>query len=297
MTDVLKLILGVLASLFKSRVKLEAEILILRQQINVLRRRMPKRPDLNNTDRFLFVWLYHWFPSVLGAVAIVRPETIIRWHRAGFRAYWRWRSRNRVGRPKISSELRTLIGEMSRANALWGAPHIHGELLKLGFEIAQSTVARYMCRRRGPPSQGWRTFLSNHADGIAAADLFVLPTIAFEILYCLVIIRHERRIWVSFGVTANSTAEWIARQITEAFPWDQAPRYLIRDRDTSYGPVLVRASARYGHSRPTDRAPIAVAKCVCRETHRLDPPGVPGPHDCIRRSAPAPDPRRICRLL
>jgi hypothetical protein len=109
MTDLLKLILGVLASLFKSRTKLEAEILILRQQINVLRRQMPKRPDLNNTDRFLFVWLYHWFPSVLGAIAIVRPETIIRWHRAGFRGYWRWRSRNRVGRPKVSAELRTLI--------------------------------------------------------------------------------------------------------------------------------------------------------------------------------------------
>src|SRR3979490_768141 len=113
-------------------------------------------------------------------VAIVRPETIIRWHRAGFRAYWRWRSRNRVGRPKVSAELRTLIGEMSRANALWGAPRIHGELLKLGFEVAQSTVARYMCRHSRPPSQGWRTFLSNHVDGIAAIDLFVPPTIAFQ---------------------------------------------------------------------------------------------------------------------
>ena len=143
MTDLPMLILGVLASLFKSRAKLEAEILVLRQQINVLRRRARKRPHLNNTDRFLFVWLYHWFPSVLGAIAIVRPETIIRWHRAGFRAYWRWRSRNHAGRPKVSAELRTLIGEMSRANPLWGAPHIHGELLKLGFEIAQSTVARY----------------------------------------------------------------------------------------------------------------------------------------------------------
>src|SRR5450830_1819587 len=150
MKDMLKLILGVLASLFKSRAKLEAEILILRQQINVLRRRAPKRPQLNNTDRFLFVWLYHWFPSVLGAIAIVRPETIIRWHRTGFQAYWRWRSRNRVGRPKVSAELRTLIGEMSRANPLWGAPHIHGELLKLGFEVAQSTVARYMCRHSRP---------------------------------------------------------------------------------------------------------------------------------------------------
>ena len=186
MTELLKLIFGVLASLFKSRAKLEAEILVLRQQINVLRRRAPKRPHLNNTDRFLFVWLYRWFPSVLGAIAIIRPETIIRWHRAGFRAYWRWRSRNPVGRPKVSAELRTLIGEMSGANPLWGAPRIHGELLKLGFEVAQSTVARYMCHHSRPPSQGWRTFLSNHAGGIAAVDLFVLPTIAFRILYCLV---------------------------------------------------------------------------------------------------------------
>ncbi len=191
------------------------------------------------------------FPSVLGAVAVVRPETIIRWHRAGFRAYWRWRSRNRVGRPTISAELRTLIGEMSRANPLWGAPRIHGELLKLGFDVAQSTVARYMCRRSWPPSQGWWTFLSNHADGIVAVDLFVLPTIAFQILYCLVILRHGRRLWVSFDVTANPTAEWISRQITEAFPWDYAPRYLIRDRDTSYGPIFVRRLRAMGiRNRP-----------------------------------------------
>src|SRR5271156_560813 len=207
MTDLLRLILGILVSRFKARATLEAENLVLRQQVNVLRRRTPKRPHLNNTDRFLFVWLYRWFPSILEAVAIVRPETIIRWHRAGFRAYWCWRSRNRVGRPKVSAELRTLIGEMSRANALWGAPRIHGELLKLGFE---------------------------------AIDLFVLPTIAFQILYCLVIVRHGRRVWVSFGVTANPTAEWISRQVTEAFPCDHAPRYLIRDRDTSYGPAFLQ---------------------------------------------------------
>src|SRR6202158_4925754 len=240
MTDLFKLILGILASRFKARATLEAENLVLRQQLNVLRRRTPKRPHLNNTDRFLFVWLYRWFPSVLEVVAIVRPGTIIRWHRAGFCAYWRWRSRDRVGRPKISAELRTLIGEMRRANPLWGAPRIHGELLKLGFDIAQSTVARYMCRRSWPPSQGWRTFLSNHTDGIAAVDLFVLPTIAFQILYCLVVIRHGRRLWISFGVTANPTAEWISRQIIEAFRWDQAPRHLIRDRDASYGPIFVR---------------------------------------------------------
>src|SRR6202011_3033802 len=227
MTDLFKLILGILASRFKARATLEAENLVLRQQVNVLCRRMPKRPHLNNTDRFLFVWLYRRFPSVLGAFAIVRPETIIRWHRSGFWAYWRWRSRNRVGRPTISAELRNLIGEMSRANPLWGAPRIHGELFKLGFDVAQSTVARYMCPRSWPPSQGCRTFLSKHADGIAAVDLFVLPTIAFQILYCLVIVRHGRRLWVSFGVTANPTAEWISRQVTEAFPWDHAQRYLI----------------------------------------------------------------------
>ena len=182
------------------------------------------------------------------------------WHRTGFRVYWRWRSRNHVGRPRVSAELRTLIDKMSRANPLWGAPHIHGELIKLGFEIAQSTVARYMCRHSRPPSQGWRTFLSNHADGIAAVDLFVLPTIAFQILYCLVIIWHGRRIWVSFGVTENPTAEWISRLITEAFP--VGPRTSIPHSGSGH---LVRASlhaaaARHGHSRSADCIPIALAK-------------------------------------
>jgi hypothetical protein len=234
-----KLILDILASRFKARATLEVENLVLRQEGNVLRGRTPKRPHLNNTDCFRFVWLYRWFPSLLEVVAIVRPETIIRWHRAGFRAYWGWRSRNRVGRPKVSAELRTLIGEMSGS-----APSIHGELLKLGFGVAQSTVARHMCRH----VSGLATFLSNHVDGIAAIDLFVLPTIAFQILYCLVIVRHGRRLWVSFGVTANPTAEWISRQVTEAFPWDHAPRHLIRDRDTSYGPAFV-------HARLAEQAP------------------------------------------
>src|ERR1700722_253997 len=183
MTDLFRLILGILASRFKARATLEAENLVLRQQVNVLRRRTPKRPHLNNTDRFLFVWLYRWLPSVLEVVAIVRPETIISLAPCWVSGVLALAIRNRVGRPKVSAELRTLIGEMSRANALWGAPRIHGELLTLGFEVAQSTVARYMCRHTRPPSQGWRTFLSNHADGIAAIDLFVLPTIAFQILY------------------------------------------------------------------------------------------------------------------
>jgi transposase InsO family protein len=166
-------------------------------------------------------------------------------HRVGFRAYWRWRSRNRVGRPKVPVELRALIGEMSRANPLRGAPRIHGELLKLGFELAQSTVAKYMVRGRGPPSQGWKTFLRNH-------DMFVVPTIDFKLLYGLVIIQLQRCHLMWINVTANPTAEWIARQITEAFPWDQAPRYLIWDRDASYGYAVTRRLAAMGsRDRPT----------------------------------------------
>jgi transposase InsO family protein len=253
MTDLLRLILSVLASLFKSRAELEAENLILRQQINVLRRRMPKRPALTNIDRLLFVvWLYRWFPSTVGALAIARPETIIRWHRSGFRAYWRWRSRSCVGRPKVSAELRALIREMSRANPLWGSPRIHGELLKLGFDVAQSTVAKYMARRLGPPSQEWKTFLRNHVPHIGAIDMFVVPTVGFRLLYGLVILRLNRRRLVWINVTSSPTADWIARQITEAFPWDQAPRYLIRDRDASYGHLVTRRLAAIGiRDRPT----------------------------------------------
>jgi transposase InsO family protein len=240
MIEFLRLIVGVLASLVRSRAELQAENLVLRQQINVLRRGLLKRPALNNTDRLLFVWLYHWFPGVLEALAILRPETILRWHRAGFRVYWRWRSRIPVGRPKTSAELRMLILELNRANPLWGAPRIHGELLKLGFDVAQSTVAKYMVRRRRPPSQGWKTFLRNHAPNTAAMDLFVVPTIGFKLLYGIVIMRLGRRRLMWTNVTANPTAEWIAQQITEAFPWDQAPHHLLLDRDGSYGAAVIR---------------------------------------------------------
>jgi transposase InsO family protein len=173
-------------------------------------------------------------------LTIVRPETLLRWHRAGFRCYWRWKSRRRGGRPQIETELRALIRRMSIENQLWGAPRIHGELLKLGFEVAQSSVAKYMIKRRGPPSQGWRTFLRNHAEDIAAMDLFVVPTIGFDLLYAYIIVRLYRRelIWIS--VTTHPTAEWVARQITEAFPWNEAPRYMIRDRDRIYGAVVTR---------------------------------------------------------
>src|SRR6202040_2515286 len=204
------------------------------------RRSLPGRVRLTNHDRWFFIQLYRWFPSILKVLTIIRPETLVRWHRAGFLSYWRWKSRPQGGRPQIDTELRVLIRRMSVENPPWGAPRIHGELLKLGFEVAQSSVAKYMVKRRGPPSQGWRTFLRNHAPDIAAMDLFLVPTIGFDLLYAFVIVRIDRRDLVWINVTTNPTAEWIARQITEAFPWDAAPGYMIRDRDRIYGAVVTR---------------------------------------------------------
>src|ERR1700720_1129393 len=233
-------VLAVLASLFKSKIRLEAENAALRHQLIVLRRNLRGRVRLTNHDRWFFVQLYRWFPSILTVLTIIRPATLVRWHRAGFRCYWRWKSRRRGGRPQIGADLRGLVRRMSLENPLWGAPRIHGELLKLGFEIAQSSVAKYMVKRRGPPSQGWRTFLHNHAPDIAAMDLFVVPTVCFDLLYAFIIVRLDRRDLVWINVTANPAAEWVARHITEAFPWAGAPGYMIRDRDRIYGPVVTR---------------------------------------------------------
>jgi transposase InsO family protein len=224
-----------LRSRFARRTRLEAENLLLRQQLIVLRRKHPGRVRLRNLDRLLLVWLYRLFPALLDAILIVQPETLLRWHCRGFRAYWRWRSRNPGGRPRIDPQLRALIRRMSRENPLWGAPRIHGELQMLGFEVAESTVGRYVVRRRQPPSQGWKTFLRNHAAGIASLDLFVVRTLSFKLLYGLVILRHARRRIVSIAVTTNPSAQWIAGQVTDAFPWDEAPRHLVRDRDDAFG--------------------------------------------------------------
>lgn len=240
MFSVLTLFRALLARARGSRASRDAEILFLRQQLLVLKRSAPARTRLRNSDRLIFVWLYRLFPALLDAAVIFKPETLVRWHRRGFRRFWRWKSRRRAGRPAVSSEIRSLVRQMSRENSLWGAPRIHGELLKLGIDTSQSSVAKYMERRRGPPSQSWRTFLRIHAPHIAAVDLFVVPTIGFKLLYGLAILRLDRRRLVWTNVTANPTAEWIARQITEAFPWDQAPDYLVRDRDRAYGAAVTQ---------------------------------------------------------
>jgi len=261
--------------------RLEAENLLLRQQLVVLWRKSPKRVRLWNIDRVLLVWLCRVYPSLLDAIIIVQPETVLRWHRRGFRAYWRWKSRQIGGRPRIDSDIRALIRRMSRENPLWGAPRIHGELLMLGIEVAESTVSRYMVRRRRPPSQGWKTFLRNHAAGIASLDLFVVRTISFKLLYGLVILRHARRRLVTISVTSNPTAEWIAGQVTDAFPWDEAPRHLIRPR-RGLRPSLHPSHSGHGDPRPSDHAALTVAERPRRAPHRLDPARISRPPGRVR---------------
>ena len=252
MRDLFRLIGRVIADLLQSRTALEAELLVLRHQVNVLRRACPKKLPFISIDRLILAGVCRLFPNVYDSLAIVRPDTVIRWQSTGFRLYWRWKSRRRCGRPIVPLEVRDLIRQMSIGNPQWGAPRIHGELLKLGIDVSQTSVAKYMARRRAPPSQGWKTFLRNHADGIAAMDLFVVPTISFRLLYGLLIMGHGRRQILWFGVTAHPTAEWIANQLTQACGWKQIPRYLIRDRDGAYGEMFMRRLRSIGiRDRPT----------------------------------------------
>jgi transposase InsO family protein len=239
-----------IADLFKSRSRLEAENLLLRHQLNLALRQASSRPRLRGSDRALLVWMVRLWPSLLDVVQVVQPETILRWHRAGFRRFWRWKSRNRVGRPKIDRELCELIRRISMENPLWGASRIHGELLKLGFKVAQSTVSKYRARGRRPPSQSWKTFLRNHAEAIAAVDLCVVPTVTFERLFAFLVLGHGRRQLLWFEVTGHPTAAWLAQQITEAFPW-ASPGYLVRDNDRAYGRVFTtRITAMGIRDRP-----------------------------------------------
>src|SRR3974377_2323329 len=246
MLAILRLLMTFAADLFRSRPHLEVENLFLRHQLNIALRRAPRRLRLHGSDRAVLVWLTRLWPSLIGLARVVQPDTILRVRRAGFRAYWPGKSRGQPGRPRVSRELRELIQQMSKDNPLWGAPRIHGELLKLGFELAESTVSKYMIKHRGPPSQTWRTFLRNHADAIAAVDLCLVPTATFECLFAFLVVSHGRRQLLWFAVTKHPTAEWLAQQIVEAFPWDTAPRYLIRDNDAAYGHAFTNRVKRMG---------------------------------------------------
>jgi putative transposase len=226
-----------------SRAALQLEILALRHQLQVLQRTRPRRLRLATTDRCVWVMLSRLWTGWRTALVIVKPETVIAWHRQGFRLWWNWKSRRRIGRPTVTADVRTLIRTMAQANPRWGAPRIHGELLKLGIDVCQATVAKYMGRRRQPPSQTWRTFLRNHIGQIVAADFFVVPTVTYRLLFVLVLLAHDRRRIRHIAVTAHPTAAWTAQQLREAFPWDEPPRYLLHDRDHAFDRLGTTAKA------------------------------------------------------
>ena len=235
----LTLLKTLLSSLTTHR-SLALENLALRQQLAILQR-SSKRPCLSRADRLFWLLLSKIWRGWADSLTIVKPETVIRWHRQGFKRYWTWKShRQKRGRPAVAPEVRGLIRTMNRANPLWGAPRIHGELLKLGIEISQASVSKYMVRGGKPPSQTWRTFLENHISELASIDFLTVPTLNLKVLFVFVVLAHNRRRVVHFNVTDSPTAHWTSLQILQAFPWDTAPRYLLRDRDCTYGQEFVR---------------------------------------------------------
>jgi putative transposase len=216
------------------------ENLALRQQVAVFQQSV-KRPRLRPRDRIFWVMISRLWPNWRSALAIVQPDTVVQWHRKGFKLFWRWKSRHgKPGRPPIEREVRDLIRRMSKENPNWGAPRIVSELALLGHDVAENTVAKYMVRHRKPPSQTWRTFLDNHVPDIAACDFFTVPTVTFRVLYVFIVMRHDRRQIVHFNITTNPYAQWTAQQIVNAFPYEESPRFLIRDNDGIYGDHFVK---------------------------------------------------------
>ena len=233
-------------AVFRSRAVLQLEILALRHQLGVLQRSV-KRPTLTAADRFLWAQLCQFWKDWRSALVVVKPETVIGWHRKGFRLFWTWKvRRGQAGRPPVSKEIRQLIRRMSRENPLWGAPRIHGELLKLGIDIGETSVGKYMARGSKPPSQTWRTLLENHLKSMVSVDFFTVPTVRFQVLYVFLVLAHDRRRLLHFAVTAHPTAEWTAQQLREVFPWDSAPRFLLRDRDRIFGADFTRQVKEFG---------------------------------------------------
>jgi transposase InsO family protein len=246
--DLFAAFLAALVLSVRSRAALQLEVLALRHQLGVLQRSV-KRPKLTSSDRLFWAWLCSVWPEWRSALVIVRPDTVIAWHRTGFRLFWKWKTLcGRPGRPPVPKDVRELIRRMNRENPLWGAPRIHGELLKLGIDVGETSVGKYMRHRRQPPSQTWRTFLKNHVTAMVSVDFFTVPTIRFQVLYVFLVLAHDRRRILHVGVTAHPTAAWTAQQLREAFPWETAPRYLLRDRDAIFGRDFVDQVTAFGMS-------------------------------------------------
>jgi putative transposase len=243
MKSFLLLLTAFFTSHFKERRDLALENLALRQQLAILKRTQ-KRPAIGTKDRLFWVWLSRIWSGWRAPLLIVKPETVIGWHRKGFRPFWTKLSRRKIGgRPSVDSRMRALIKQMAQANPLWGAPRIHGELLKLGIDMSERSVSRLMPKDRKPPSQTWRTFLNNHIREMVSIDFLTVPTATFRVLYVIVVLAHNRRRVVHFNVTAHPTAAWTAQQIIEAFPEETAPHFLLRDRDHIYGEEFRRRIA------------------------------------------------------
>ena len=240
MKTILLPLLATLAGLLRRRAVIHLEILALRQQLAMVVHK-DRKLRFRRRERLFRVWFYRFWPGCLETLAVFKAETLVRWYRRGFRLYWTWKSRRaRGGRPPVPWEVRTLIRRLSRDNPLWGAPRMHGELQMLGIDVSQTTVAKDMVRHRKPPSQTLRTFLDNHAKDLVSVDFFTVPTASFRILYVLLVLRHERRQVAHYSITEHPTGQWTAQQIVEAFPWDKAPRYLLRYRDSVYDATFRR---------------------------------------------------------
>ena len=222
-------------SFLRTTTQVRLENLFLRKQIEILARTSTK-PRFRTSDRFFFGTMTGIFDAWKDALLLVKPETIIRWHRQGFKLYWKWKSRSGAGRPKIPQEQIDLIKQMANDNPLWGAPRIHGEMLKLGIDISESTVLRYMPTKAPKTSkQRWKTFLKNHSAQIVSIDFLVAPTITFKLLHVLVFLSHDRRRIIHFNVTTHPTAQWCAQQLRNVFSDHEPPRFLLRDRDKKFG--------------------------------------------------------------
>src|ERR1035438_9274113 len=245
----LRLILVLYSRFFYSHRAMVLENLALRQQLGVLQRRRPQ-PRFGISDKFFWVILRRLWRGWNRALILIQPETVVRWHRAGFKLYWRWLSRHRtpVGRKCVSRELRELILRMVAENPTWGAPRIHGELKMLGFDTSERTVLRWMRRvpRSPEPAKRWMTFLSNHREGIAAMDFFTVPTVTFGVLYCFFVIAHDRRRILHFNVTRHPASSWVVQQLREAFPYDSAPGYLIFDRGANFNQEVIDTVKNFG---------------------------------------------------
>jgi transposase InsO family protein len=245
MFGVIIAVLRSLGAAFQPRRQLVLENLALRHQLLVLSRNA-KKPRFRNPDRLLWVVLRAVWARWEKALVIIQPQTVIGWHRAGFRRYWRWKSRRRDGRPSLEPELIQLIRRMWQANPTWGSPRIRDELAKLGLQVSDSTIRKYRPKPQRPSSQAWKTFLHNHTTQIAAVDFFTVPTATFRVLFVFIVLAHKRRKVVHFAVTESPSAFWAGQQLVNAFPFEMAPKFLLRDRDSIYGTEFMRRVAGLG---------------------------------------------------